>query len=256
MSGVFGTYAQYYDLLYKDKDYAREAAFIESLLRQNAPNARSVLELGCGTGAHAILLAAQGYSIHGVDLSEEMLEVARQRASALPIELSQQLSFSQGNARDCEFEQKFDAVLSLFHVVSYQATNDDLYAMFHNVARHLKPGGIFVFDYWFGPAVLTDRPAVRIKRMASNAIRVTRLAEPVIDVIASCVDVNYQVLVHDKATRAVTELTETHRMRYMFQTEIDMLARAVGFHVQSCGEWLTGRAPGSDTWGVYSVLRK
>jgi SAM-dependent methyltransferase len=256
MSGVFGAYAQYYDLLYKDKDYASEAAFIESLLRQHAPEARSVLELGCGTGTHAILLAAQGYSIHGIDLSEEMLEVARQRTSALPIELSQQLSFSQGNVRDCEFEQKFDAVLSLFHVVSYQATNDDLHAMFHNVARHLKPGGVFLFDYWFGPAVLTDRPAVRIKRMASDAIRVTRLAEPVIDVMASCVDVNYQVLVHDKATHAVTELTETHRMRYLFQTEIEMLARAAGFNVQSSGEWLTGRPPGVDTWGVYSVLRK
>jgi SAM-dependent methyltransferase len=256
MSGVFGAYAQYYDLLYRDKDYASEAAFIEGLLRQHAPEARSVLELGCGTGTHAILLAEQGYSIHGIDLSEEMLEVARQRTSALPIKLSKQLSFSQGNVRDCEFEQKFDAVLSLFHVVSYQSTNDDLYAMFHNVARHLKPGGVFVFDYWFGPAVLTDRPAVRIKRMASDAIRVTRLAEPVMDVITSCVDVNYQVMVHDKATHSVTELTETHRMRYLFQTEIDMLARAAGFNVQASGEWLTGRTPGVDTWGVYSVLRK
>jgi SAM-dependent methyltransferase len=256
MSGVFGAYAQYYDLLYRDKDYAGEAAFIEGLLRQHAPAARSVLELGCGTGAHAILLAAQGYKIHGVDLSDEMLEVARQRTSVLPTELSQQLSFSQGNVRDCKFEQKFDVVLSLFHVVSYQATNDDLYAMFHNVAKHLKPGGVFIFDYWFGPAVMTDRPAVRIKRMNSEAIRITRLAEPVIDVMASCVDVNYQVLVHDKATHAVTELTETHRMRYLFQTEIDMLARDAGFNVHSSGEWLTGRTPGIDTWGVYSVLRK
>jgi hypothetical protein len=128
--------------------------------------------------------------------------------------------------------------------------------MFENVARHLKSGGVFIFDYWFGPAVLTDRPAVRIKRMDSDAIRVTRLAEPEIDVQASCVDVNYQVMVWDKATDAVTELTETHRMRYLFLTEIELLARAAGFTVQASGEWLTGRIPGENTWGVYSVLRK
>jgi len=256
MSGVFGAYAQYYDLLYKDKDYVSEVTFIENLLRKHAPAARTLLELGCGTGTHAVLLAEQGYIIHGIDLSEEMLEVARQRSATLPIDISQRLSFSQGNVRDFELDSQFDAVLSLFHVVSYQATNHDLYAMFFNVARHLKSGGIFIFDYWFGPAVLTERPALRIKRMASDDIRVTRLAEPLMDVQASCVDVNYQVMVHDYTTHAVTELSETHRMRYLFQTEIDMLARAAGLKVQASGEWLTGRTPGVDTWGVYSVLSK
>lgn len=256
MSSVFGVYAQYYDLLYKDKNYAGEAAFIEGLLRQHAPEARTVLELGCGTGTHAVLLAEQGYSLHGIDLSEEMLEVARQRTAVLPIELRQQLFFSQGNARDYKIDRQFDAVISLFHVVSYQATNNDLHAMFENVARHLKSGGVFIFDYWFGPAVLTDRPAVRIKHMESDAIRVTRLAEPEINVQASCVDVNYQVIVRDKTTSAVTELTETHRMRYLFLTEIELLARAAGLSVQASGEWLTGRIPNENTWGVYSVLRK
>jgi SAM-dependent methyltransferase len=256
MSSVFGAYAQYYDLLYRDKDYAGEAAFIQQLLRQHAPEARTVLELGCGTGTHAALLATQGYSLHGVDLSDEMLDAARQRTRALPADVQQRLSFSQGNARDCRVGRQFDVVLSLFHVVSYQSTNADLQAMFDTVAQHLKPGGVFIFDFWFGPAVLTDRPAVRIKRMASDAVRVTRLAEPVIDAQASCVDVNYQVMVQDLTTQAVTELTETHRMRYLFLTEIDLLARAAGFSVQASGEWLTGRTPDFDTWGVYSVLRK
>jgi SAM-dependent methyltransferase len=256
MSNVFGAYAEYYDLLYKDKNYSDEARFIEHLLREHSPSARTVLELGCGTGTHAMLLAERGYSLHGVDLSEEMLEVARQRTASLPNELRQQLSFSQGNARDCKIDRKFDSVISLFHVVSYQATNDDLLAMFENVALHLKDGGVFIFDYWFGPAVLTDRPAIRIKRMDSDAIRVTRLAEPDIDVQASCVDVNYQVMVCEKATGAVTELSETHRMRYLFLSEIALLARAAGFTVQSSGEWLTGFRPTEKTWGVYSVLRK
>lgn len=256
MSGVFGSYAHYYDLLYKDKNYSDEANFIASLLRQHAPTAQTILELGCGTGTHALLLAQQGYSLHGVDLSEEMLEVARKRKSSLPSNLAKQLTFSTGNARDFKLGRQFDVVLSLFHVVSYQASNDELQEMFDNVARHLKSGGIFIFDYWYGPAVLSERPAVRIKRMESDDIHVTRVAEPQLDVQASCVDVNYQMLVRHKLSLTVSELTETHRMRYLFLTEIDLLARAAGFTVQISGEWLTGRAPGEDTWGVYSVLIK
>jgi hypothetical protein len=92
--------------------------------------------------------------------------------------------------------------------------------------------------------------------MESDDIHVTRVAEPQLDVQASCVDVNYQMLVRHKLSLTVSELTETHRMRYLFLTEIDLLARAAGFTVQISGEWLTGRAPGEDTWGVYSVLSK
>lgn len=253
---VFGTYAHYYDLLYKDKDYTAEARFIIDLLKTHAPGARRLLEMGCGTGGHAGLLAAEGYALHGVDLSEDMLARARAQAETLPEEMRRRLSFSQGNARTCRIGESFDAVLSLFHVVSYQSTNDDLRAMFENVALHLNPGGVFIFDYWYGPAVLTDRPAVRVKRMESAEIQVTRLAEPVMDPTHNCVDVNYQVLIRDKASQAVEETRETHRMRYLFSTEIDMLARAAGLSVVHSMEWLTGRSPGFDTWGVCSVLTR
>ncbi len=256
MSDIFGAYAQYYDLLYKDKNYSSEVDFIEQILNQHAPSATDMLELGCGTGAHAMLLAEKGYRIHGIDISEEMLEVARRRAAELSAERQRQLSFSQGNARNYQVDRQFDAVLSLFHVVSYQSTNIDLYSMFKNVALHIKPGGIFIFDYWYGPAVLTDRPATRIKRMSSDIVNITRLAEPKMDVQTSCVDVNYQVMVYNKKTQAMTEFVETHRMRYLFLTEIDMLAKMAGLTLLTSGEWLTGRQPSKNTWGVYSVLRK
>jgi methylase of polypeptide subunit release factors len=64
---VFGAYARYYDLLYRDKDYAAEAQYVHRLIQSHALGARSILELGCGTGAHAVLLAGEGYRIHGVD---------------------------------------------------------------------------------------------------------------------------------------------------------------------------------------------
>ncbi|WP_341999478.1 hypothetical protein [Chlorogloeopsis sp. ULAP02] len=64
---VFGNYARYYDLLYRDKDYVGEALFIRRLIQNHAPEAQDILELGCGTGNHAVLLAKEGYKVHGVE---------------------------------------------------------------------------------------------------------------------------------------------------------------------------------------------
>lgn len=253
---VFGSYARYYDLLYQDKDYSGESAFVAGLIRKHLPAAAEVLELGCGTGAHACLLAAEGFSLHAVDLSAQMLERGRSRLNKLDPACRQRLSFDQGDARNYRTERRFDVVISLFHVVSYQTSNDDLRAMFETVARHLKPGGIFIFDYWFAPAVLTQKPAVRIRRIESDEIQVTRIAEPNMHATESCVDVNYEVFIRDKATDSTVTLRETHRMRYLLPTEIDLLARGAGLKLLEACEWLTGKQPGFDTWGVCSVLGK
>ncbi|MDP3028836.1 MAG: class I SAM-dependent methyltransferase [Deltaproteobacteria bacterium] len=83
-STVFSNYARYYDLLYRDKDYAAEAEYVAGLIRKFHPSAESILELGSGTGKHALLLARKGFEVHGVELSEEMINIARSNAEASP----------------------------------------------------------------------------------------------------------------------------------------------------------------------------
>jgi SAM-dependent methyltransferase len=252
---VFGNYARYYDLLYRDKDYVGEAQFIDRLIRSHAPTAQTILELGCGTGTHAILLAKAGYDLHGVDLSPEMLETADKRRAELPPELASKLKFSPGDARTVRVEGTFDVVISLFHVVSYQTTNADLQAAFATAKQHLKPGGIFIFDIWYGPTVLTDRPTLRVKRLEDDRIQVTRIAEPQIYPNENWVDVNYQVFIRDKASNAVEEVRETHRMRYLFTPEIELLLQAQGMQMLTYREWMSDRAASFDTWGVYYIGR-
>lgn len=253
---VFGNYARYYDLLYKDKDYQGEADYLRSLILKHAPAAGSLLELGCGTGAHARLLAGSGFRLHGVDLSDEMLAVALQRKNDADPVTAGKLSFSQGDIRSARVEGSFDAVLSLFHVMSYLNSNADLQAAFATAQSHLNPGGIFLFDCWYGPAVLTDRPAVRVKRLEDEAIEVTRLAEPVLYPNENRVDVNYHVFIRDKADGSVQELQETHRMRYLFKTEIEFLLADAGMELVEHLEWMTGKEPGFETWGTCFVVRK
>ena len=92
--------------------------------------------------------------------------------------------------------------------------------------------------------------------MESDSIAVTRLAEPKLDINQSSVDVNYHIFIRDKASGATEEVRETHRLRYLFASDIDFLARSAGRLVHaSCG-WLSDRAPSGDTWGVCNVLQR
>lgn len=252
---VFGAYSRYYNLLYKDKDYTGEAEYIHSLVQKYHPGTKTLLDLGCGTGRHDILLAARGYEVTGVDMSEEMLAVARSNANLSTLNSQpSSISFQQGDIRSARLGRKFDVVISLFHVMSYQVTNSDLLAAFATAREHLEPGGIFIFDCWYGPAVLTDRPAVRVKRLEDEAISVTRIAEPVMHPNENLVDVNYHVFVRDKASGEVEELRETHKMRYLFRPEVELFLQQTGMPIIEVSGWMTGIQPGFDTWGACFVV--
>jgi SAM-dependent methyltransferase len=258
---VFGAYSRYYNLFYKDKDYAGEAGYVHDLIEKHRPGTSSILDLGCGTGTHALLLAEMGLKVMGVDRSAEMLAVAKRQVKT-NVELKGKLqsqahpSFHLGDIRSIRLDCSFDAVISLFHVMSYQTTNADLQGAFATVKTHLRPGGLFIFDCWYGPAVLTDRPVVRVKRVEDEEIAVTRIVEPDMFANDNLVETNYQVMVRDKVTGEVEELYETHRMRYLFRPEITLLLQEAGMTLVTAEEWMTGREPGYDTWGVCFVAKR
>ncbi len=253
---VFGSYARYYDLLYKDKGYSEEARFIHNLLQNYVPEAHSILDLGCGTGVHAAYLAAAGYTVHGVDLSTDMLERATKHLAEMPPAQASRLTFSQGDIRTVRLNGSFDVIISLFHVMSYQTTNEDLQRAFDTAKVHLMPGGVFIFDCWYGPAVLSDRPVTRVKYLENEVIRVTRIAEPLMHANTNLVDVNYHVLIEDKQSGNFEDVKETHHMRYLFKPEIELLFDKNGFELLECGEWMMDKKLGFDTWYVYFVAKK
>lgn len=250
----FGFYSQYYDLLYKDKDYEAEVQYVLDLLNRYTsygPTSQ-ILELGSGTGVHAALLAKRGLNVHGVELSQTMLNVARERS--LP--KAGELSFARGDARDYRTENKFDAVISLFHVLSYQTRQEDLRRVFTTASEHLEIGGLLVFDFWYGPAVLWQRPMLRVKRLEDERLSLVRIADPFLRDGDNVVDVNYTIFAEDKLNGTITKLIETHRMRYLFISELDNELSSAGFDRLTAEEWLTGAQPSKETWGVCVVARK
>jgi SAM-dependent methyltransferase len=253
---VFNAYAHYYDLLYQDKDYGSESQHVHETLQKHAPGTTSILELGCGTCGHAVHLANKGYTLRGIDSSAEMLERAKARVKALPPELSSRISLSQEDIRRFRCESRFGAVIALFHVMSYLQTNEDLEATVNTAKSHLDAGGLFLFDCWYGPAVLTDPPAVRVKRMEDDRTSVLRTVEPQMLANDNLVKVHYEVFVRDKATSQVEVCEETHVMRYLFTPEVEGLLTRAGFQWVTSFEWMTGRQPGVDTWSVCFVAHR
>ncbi len=242
-------YSRYYDLLYKDKDYKAEAEYISRLIRSVRPGSENIIELGCGTGNHALLLCKDGFEVTGLERSAGMVAIAKAKGinGFTPI-VADIIKF--------ELSQKFDVALSLFHVVSYLATNDVLISCFHKVNNHLNTGGIFIFDIWYSPAVYHQKPETRIKRIEDGTYNITRLAEPEIHYNENIVDVNYEIIIQNKITQLTEVYKEKHPMRHFSIPEIELLATITGFKIIRSEEFLTGRQPGNDTWGVCFVLQK
>jgi len=188
-------------------------------------------------------------------MSEGMLAAAEARKTALPLADAKRIEFSLGDARSFRLGRRFDVVISLFHVMSYQTSNADLSAAFATARQHLEPGGILLFDCWYGPAVLTRRPSVTVRQLSDDAIDVTRVAQPQMHAEQNVVDVDYTVTIADRLTGVCETLHETHRMRYLFTPEIAMMLTAAGMALVDARDWMTDRAPGFNSWSACFVAR-
>ena len=249
MNNPFSLYSRYYDLFYKDKNYAAESEFVQNQLRPYIAPQAHLLELGCGTGRHAEHFCRAGYTVTGIDRSADMIREAGNKH--IPGFHTQQSLIS-----NFSLPHQFDAAFSLFHVVSYLTTNHELAACFQHTFRHLKPGGIFCFDCWYGPAVLHELPEIRIKKLYDHDLALTRTATPAIDIENNTVHVSYNVSIENKKTGELDRLNEDHLMRYFTIPEIRWMAGMAGFTVLKTEEFMTSGKTTLNTWNLFVMLQK
>lgn len=132
-------FADVYDMFMDNVPYEEWCDYICTILDDHGIDGGLVLELGCGTGAMTRLLSDRGYDMIGVDLSEDMLAVAREKSSSDILYLEQDM-------REFELYGTVRAVISVCDSMNYILENDDLEQVFRLVNNYLDPGGIFIFD--------------------------------------------------------------------------------------------------------------
>lgn len=244
---VFNDYSDFYDIFYKDKDYAGEVNYLFNLLKKHNPNNYKLLEFGSGTGKHAQFLVNIGYTVHGIEKSKKMVSLAKQGNG---------FTCQEGDICNFNLDLKFENIFSFFHVMSYQTTNSQINDVFKSASLHLVKGGLFIFDAWYTPGVNYNQPSVRYKNIKYKNFEIFRIAEPSNRTNANIVDINYTILIKNNDDNSLKTIREKHSMRHFSEIEIKKFAEKNGFEHLKSEEFLTGKVPSRDTWTICNIFRK
>jgi SAM-dependent methyltransferase len=143
--------ARWYDAIYdaRGKDYAAEARALLDVAREHGVRPRSLLDVACGTGRHLAAFAADIDELAGVDVSPDMLAIARTR-------LGSDVPLVEGDMGSFDLGRRFDVVTCLFSAIGHVADADELDAALAAMARHVAPGGVLLLEPWLTPE--TVRP--------------------------------------------------------------------------------------------------
>lgn len=218
----------FYDKIYAFKDYQTETQYLMAVIRQNVQSGGNrLLDVACGTGSHIEHLKKH-FGVEGLDLSEGLLELARQR--------NPEIQFHHADMIDFNLGRQFDIITCLFSSIGYVRTVENLQRAINCMGQHIRPGGILLIEPWFTPdtwhpgtvhAQFIDEPELKIARIN------TSFAEGRL----SYFDLHYLI-----GTPQNTEhLVERHELGLFEQSEIESAFKAAGLEVSYDNQGPTGR---------------
>ncbi len=233
-----------YDIVMEHVDYDFWAAYVHGLIRAFHPEARTVLELGCGTGSLALELAPRGpYRYAGTDAVPEMIRVARAKAEMAGADLA----FEVADFTNYRVGTPVDVVLLLYDGLNYLLEPEPIRALFRCTYNALRPGGLFLFDQ-STPANSENNETLFEDEGAYDAFSFRRRSR------------------YDRQTRLHTttfELTvtgrsflETHVQKAYTLAEIRALVEEAGFEVVAACDGFSKREAGETSERIHWVVRR
>ena len=227
---MFNQSAEIYDLIYSSiKDYSREAAQIATLLRTVRPGCRSILDVACGTGEHAHLLATRHrFEVDGLDLDPAFVRIAKTKHSSG--------QFYEGNMVDFHLDRRYDAVLCLGSSIGYVRTLPAVCRALACFREHLAATGVVIVEPWFTPDVLEDgRTATRTAE--TQGLRVVRVSRTELDGRLSRLRFDYEIHGPDGVRLA----SEVHELGLFTTDEMLRSFDSSGLVARHDAKGLTGR---------------
>jgi SAM-dependent methyltransferase len=199
----------------RGKDYEGEARTVARLIHARFPGAKTLLDVACGTGGHLRPFAEHIGACEGLELSADMLAIARTKYPDIVLH--------QGDMRDFDLGRTFDAVTCLFASIAYVESAAQLREAIGRFAAHVRPGGVVAVEPWWFPETFIDR-YVSGDVVTVDATTIGRVTHSRLDGDASRMEVHYLVADPDTGVRYFTEI---HRaMLFTREQYEDAFARA------------------------------
>jgi len=226
---MFTASAELYDAIYSFKDYAAEAAQIAGLASAIHPGARTVLDVACGTGEHARLLAQDhGFEVDGLDLDEGLLRVARAKHPSG--------RFFQADMSDFALAKRYDLVLCLFSSIAYLVTLERTRRALACFRRHLRRNGVVLVEPWFAPGGLEDGRVARVTGTHKGRT-VERISRNEIDGRISRLWFDYRI----DSPEGIRQVSEVHELGLFTTDEMAAAFEEAGFRAEFDAVGPTGR---------------
>jgi SAM-dependent methyltransferase len=202
MNISFAKYAKYYDHIYSDKPYEKESYYISKILKKKK---LKILEVGCGSGGHALQLCKLGHKITAIDTSKHMIMAAKKKSKKITFLVKDGLYFRS--------QKKFDAVILLFHVINFFKSIKELESFFINSSYNLKRGGILICDFINLNALKKYPPIKKNKAVIlKNKISLVRRTFPSFNTTTNIFTIRFKILIY-KSKLLIDNFLEIHRLR-------------------------------------------
>lgn len=191
------SFAKYYDLMYSWKDYAKESEKLLSIIARHGNGKKRLLEVACGTGKYVEHFKDR-FVVTGIDLSEDMLQVAKGKLPGI--------RFMQGDMLEFKLEERFDVLLCLFSSIAYANDDAELRKVMKNFYDHLEAGGIAIIEPFIDPdkcidnypfAINIDRPEIKLSRHNVARIKNRKVLMEMHTLVTTPAGVEYFVEDHD-----------------------------------------------------------
>jgi SAM-dependent methyltransferase len=213
---IYSKYGEYYDLIYSIKNYDGECESLISYFKKfSKDEIKSILDVGCGTGEHSIRFAEKGYNVVGVDLSDVMISQAKRKVKrrSLPVE------FFVQDMRNFSLKKKFDAVICLFGTFGYCTKDNEITATLRKIRDHLKPQGLFIFDFWPVHAYISRKHWQSVREVKKEDIYIIRIMDCTFELETNMINLKIRCNVVRNA-RLIESFQEEHRLRTFTLPEI------------------------------------
>lgn len=229
----FGKSAEYYDLTYlKIRNYAKDCNVLEAVFTRFCKHKpKSILDIGCGTGTHALILSRRGYDVVGIDVSEAMISKAKAKAE----KAKTRAEFHVQDMRRIELDKMFDSAICMFGAFGFVQTHKGLVDVFSGLRRHLIKNGLFIFDFWSVLAV-KPTPFQRWIEAKDREKTIYRLSESTFDHRTNVMTINMKFIITQK-NRHVETFEETLKIKCYTLVEMQQHLLDNGFKLVSAFDW-------------------